>query len=395
MDLESILNQTFNDEYTRLANKPISTSETKNVDDIFANIDNITECIICSNDDRICIKCFQCTAYYCKECLTKIASDFNKCSSCSIKIKENYTKFKDHNQELQEQLQIEKAIANSLNEYTNKKANSSNNKTGSQKSSMKTNSNNNNNNNNQNSNSNINNDNNNDYIYNSESDELDEEEDEDEEDEEEDTNNNKNNNNINNNNNKNNNSKNSKNKINSKNVKNNLKPSLMNLFKFKTENKNSKNNENNENTENNKNTNNTENIFNTNIFDKKKIFIESLREDKIYNINFTSYINEISPNRPNYSYEWNHTNQTLTFYALCNQNKDFSNIVLNYNILKSTFQAILYIWLNEIINSSFSTFKIKWNKIATKINAMSIRNDEISNAEIKKFTREIVNICKN
>jgi len=106
MDLESILNQTFNDEYTRLANKPISTSETKNVDNIFANIDNINECMICCNDDRICIKCFQCTAYYCKECLIKISSDFNKCSSCSIKIKENYNKFKDYNQELQEQLQI-------------------------------------------------------------------------------------------------------------------------------------------------------------------------------------------------------------------------------------------------------------------------------------------------
>ena len=92
MDLESILNQTFNDEYTRIENKPISTSETKNVDDIFANIDNINECMICCNDDRICIKCVQCTAYYYKECLIKIFLEFNKCFSSSIKIIINYNK---------------------------------------------------------------------------------------------------------------------------------------------------------------------------------------------------------------------------------------------------------------------------------------------------------------
>jgi hypothetical protein len=40
-------------------------------------------------------------------------------------------------------------------------------------------------------------------------------------------------------------------------------------------------------------------------------------------------------------------------------------------------------------------FKIKWNKIATKINNISSRTDEVTNQEIKKITREIVNICKN
>jgi hypothetical protein len=314
IDLESILNQTFNDEYNRITKKPIGNSEASNINNIFINIDTIKECIICCDDDKICIKCFQCTATYCKVCLIKIASDFNKCSTCGITIKDNYKKLKEYNQELQEQLEIEKAIDNSLNSIKFSNSTSTKNEVKDSKESL--------------------------------------------------------------------NKPNKPNKINI-----NLKPSLMNIFK-----KNNKNNKNNEISHTgNLNTDYDDN----NIFNNKKNFIEDLREDKIYNINFTSYINEVSPNKPNYSYELDHYNKTITFYALCNQNNDFININVNYNILKSTFQSVLYIWLNEIVKCSINIFKIKWNKIAIKINEFSERNGEISNQEIKKFTKEIINICKN
>ena len=98
-DIERILNISFNDEYNRLTSRKISTSEAENISIIFRNV-NITiksECLICSDENIECIKCFQCTAIYCKECLTKIASDFNKCSSCSIEIKSNYSRLTSYN----------------------------------------------------------------------------------------------------------------------------------------------------------------------------------------------------------------------------------------------------------------------------------------------------------
>ena len=354
IDLESILNQTFNDEYNRIASRPLGNSESKNIDNVFININNITECLICCDDDKHCIKCFQCTATYCKVCLIKIASDFNKCSTCGVNIKENYKKIKEYNQELQEQLEIEKAIAISLNDYGNNYKNDSNNESCSDSDNDSEND--------SRNNKNIN--------YNDDNDsEIDKKS-------------------IKNKNNK----MQNKNKIKLKNnnLNKNLKPpSLMKIFKSK-KNKNDKENE-----ENNENENEKEKYYNYNIYDNKKNFIQDLVEDKIYNINFTSYINEISSNKPNYSYEWDYVNKTLTFYALCNNNKDFINIIVNYDILKSTFQSVLYIWLNEIAKCSFNIFKTKWNNIATKINDFSLKTGEISNQEIKKFTKDIVNICKN
>ena len=360
IDLESIINQTFNDEYNRITSKPIGNSETKNIENVFINITNIVECLICCDDDKPCIKCLQCTAYYCKGCLIKIASDFNKCSTCGVSIKDNYKKLKEYNEELQEQLQIEKAIANSLNDYVSKSSkptipsrplNYKINLINKGLSSKDT------------------------YVPLSQ-------------DNNEDSDNN-NNNNKNNNNNNNNTNKNIK-KIDKNNGKINLKPSLMNILK---RNKNKQNEDEYEDENNNKDKEN--NVKYNNIFENKKTFIQDLREDKIYNINFTSYINIVSQNIPNYSYEWNHSNKTLVFYSLCNQNNDFINIIVNYNILKSTFQSVLYIWLNEIVKSTFIIFKTKWNKIATLINEFSLKDYEVTNKEIKTFTREIVNICKN
>ena len=341
-DLESILNQTFNDEYNRIASRPIGNSEEKHINDIFVNINNITECLICCDDDKDCIKCFQCTAYYCKGCLVKIASDFNKCSTCGVTIKDNYNKLKEYNQELQEQLEIEKAIANSLNSFIEKQD--------LRNPARK-----------------------NEDLRNSSHTHISEDSDSENE--------------------QNKNTSKTTIKLKNKNnhVKINLKPSLMNKLNGNTNNDNDNYNE--ENNENNKLNQFYE--YNKHIYCNKNTFIEDLREDKVYNIDFKSFINEISPNKPNYSYELNHNFKTITFYALCNQNKDFTNIIINYNILKSTFQSVLYIWLNEICKCSFNTFKTKWNSIATKINAMSLRNDNISNQEIKKFTKEIINLCKN
>jgi hypothetical protein len=371
IDLESIINQTFNDEYNRIANIPVGNSEAKNIENVFINIDNIAECLICCDDDKNCIKCFQCTAYYCKGCFIKIASDFNKCSTCGVSIKDNYKKLKEYNQELQEQLQIEKAIANSLNDYDKKNS----------KKPQK-----------EKENIHIRNDNSNstnirggsvsdsDDTSNDTSNSSDIESEED--------------------------IKQSKQKLKyenksnsnnpkSNNIKTNLKPSLMNILKFKSKDKKDKKNK--KDNINNNEINNEENNENNNynLFNNKKTFIQDLKEDKIYNINFTSYISEIGPNKPNYSYEWKHANKKLIFYALCNQNNDFINIIVNYNILKSTFQLVLYIWLNEIAKMSFNTFKTKWNSIATKINDFSSKDYFVTNQEIKKFTKKIVSICKN
>jgi hypothetical protein len=396
--LNNALNQTFNDEYARITSRPLGNSEAKNIDDVFQTITNREECLICCDDDKICIKCFQCTAFYCKPCLIKIASDFNKCSTCNVSIKDNYKKLKIYNEELQDTLQYEKAIANSLNDYISNPQINNNNKNKNKNKPERPSkpihlklknsgqSSNNNNKNNKNTKENSENSESDDSESESKSERESESESEDNEDER-----------INNQNNQNNeNDKNKpvrKNKNN--NAKGNLKPSIMNMFKSnkKKDLKDIINNENNDGTSYNKNFkfNNTSNII-----DRKKIYLEDLRNDKIYNINFNSYVTEISQNKPNYTYEWNHNDNTLNFYALCNHNNDFINIVVNYNILKATFQSVLYVWLNEIVKCSYNIFKVKWNNIATKINYLSTKSDnDVTVKEVKKFTKEIVNICKN
>ena len=169
----------------------------------------------------------------------------------------------------------------------------------------------------------------------------------------------------------------------------------MNLFKNENNKYNNKENFNiNENNQNNQNNQNNKYNNNSNIFDKKTQYIEDLQNDKIYNINFTSYITIISSNTPNYTYEWNHNDNTLNFYSLCNNNNDFINIVVNYNILKANFQLVLYVWLNEIVKCPLTIFKIKWNKLADKINKFSQKSEnDITTQEINKITKDIANIC--
>jgi hypothetical protein len=98
-DFERILAESFNHSYNNNITIPISTSEANNVNDIFVGNEVKTECIICYEENIACIKCFKCTAVYCKICLTKIASDSNKCI-CAIEIKANYSKLKKYNQDL-------------------------------------------------------------------------------------------------------------------------------------------------------------------------------------------------------------------------------------------------------------------------------------------------------
>ena len=96
-DFERALAESFNNAYN--SNVPISTTEANNVNDIFVGNEVKTECIICYEENMPCIKCFQCTAVYCKTCLTKIASESNKCI-CSINFKNNYCNLKKYNQNI-------------------------------------------------------------------------------------------------------------------------------------------------------------------------------------------------------------------------------------------------------------------------------------------------------
>ena len=335
-DIERAIQQSFTEAYTN--NEPISTSETSKVNDIFENIVNTLECIICCDEEKTCVKCFKCTALYCKECLIKIASEFNKCSTCSVEIKGNYNKIKECNIELQEQYQIEKAIADSINEFitSNKK--------------------------NKNKNNNI----------------IDKKKP-----------NSKNDNIIC-----------EKPKYNEKIIKKvnnhldgngneelentNLNTSFRPLFKI---------NNNSKKLDTTRNNNNNSNNNPNSLINKKKEYLEDLRNNKIYNIDFKTYINSVSSNKPNYSFEWDYINKTLTFYTLCNDKNDCMNIILKYTILDSTFQAEFYPWINYILKNSLTVFKNKWNQIAKKINNVTKQND--SNSERIRILKEIIDICKN
>jgi hypothetical protein len=287
-ELDRAFIQSFNDEYNKIMSKVVSTSENTNVDKLFKNINIPSECIICYDENVPCLKCYQCTANYCKTCLTKIASDSNKCV-CGIDIKKNYNKMKEVNIELQEKIELEKVLAESLKDL-----------------------------------------------------------------------------NIN---------KNNKKYINIK--KSNLKSGGSN---------------------------NTSNITNWNtdndndiIINKRIEYLSDMYNNNIYNIDFKTYINDNSSNKPNFNYEWNYDNKTLTFSPFINQshqshqNDDLINIIIKYSILDARFQAELYVWLLNILNTQSTIFKSKWNSLANKINNFKSKNK----IEIKKLMSEIIKICEN
>lgn len=301
-DLDRAFIQSFNDEYNRIINSEVSNSENKNVDNIFKNINIKSECIVCYDENVSCLKCFQCTANYCKKCLTKIASDSNKCI-CGIDIKKNYYKMKKVNIELQEKIELDKVVTKSLKETNT---------------------------------------------------------------------NNKNN------------------KIYRENLRN------YNI-----------NNTNNDDIYNNDNYNNDDNDnYNDIIINKRIEYLSDMYNNYILNINFKTYINENSPNKPNFNYEWNYDNKTLTFSPFINlsnslsnslssnQNNNsnqFKNIIINYTILDSRFQAELYVWLLNILNNQPTIFKNKWNNLVEKINNFKSKNKN----EQKKLMTEIIKICES
>ena len=304
-DIDTAFIQSFNDEYNRIMNTPISISENTNVDNIFKDINILTECIICYDDNVPCLKCYQCTANYCKTCLTKIASDSNKCI-CGIDIKKNYNKMKEVNIELQEQIELEKVLSESLKEFNLQKNYRSNT-------------------------SSTNN-----------------------------TSNRKNNITI---------------------TKNNKKGGSINS---NTLNSNDYDNYNNDSDE--------DNISST----KRIEYLSDMYNNNIFNIDFKTYINDNSSNKPNFKYEWNYDNKTLTFSPFIkisnqiNQNDNLLNIIINYTILDSRFQAELYVWLLNILNNQPTIFKSKWNNLVEKINNFKSKNKN----EQKKLMTEIIKICE-
>ena len=281
-ELDRAFIQSFNDEYNKIMSKVISTSENTNVDKLFKNINIPSECIICYDENVPCLKCYQCTANYCKTCLTKIASDSNKCV-CGIDIKKNYDKMKEVNIELQEKIELEKVLAESLKDLNN--------------------------------------------------------------------------------------NKNNKKYINIK--KSNLKSGGSN---------------------------NTSNLEDDNdiIINKRIEYLSDMYNNNIYNIDFKTYVNDNSPNKPNFNYEWNYDNKILTFSPFINQthqthqNDDLINIIIKYSILDARFQAELYVWLLNILNNQPTIFKSKWNSLANKINNFKSKNKN----EIKKLMSEIIKICE-
>ena len=98
--LQDVLNISFQEELNRYNNRPINTSEHNNVKNLFTKLKGIQkECVICY-DKLNCIKCFQCDAYYCNDCLVKVISEYENCSVCRTVLKGFYNKLEQSNKKL-------------------------------------------------------------------------------------------------------------------------------------------------------------------------------------------------------------------------------------------------------------------------------------------------------
>ena len=95
--LDDIINQSFQEEQNRFNRKKIKTGESTKVAKLFEEVSLIkTECNICY-DSVECIQCYQCDFKYCDNCLSKVISEFTKCSACQANFKDNYAQLKDKN----------------------------------------------------------------------------------------------------------------------------------------------------------------------------------------------------------------------------------------------------------------------------------------------------------
>jgi len=98
VDYNDVINRSFQEDLSRYNSKKINTGEGNNVVKLFKEVQCIkTDCNICYDNNIDCIQCFNCDFKYCKECLTKIISEFKKCSACQINLKDTYDKLKDKN----------------------------------------------------------------------------------------------------------------------------------------------------------------------------------------------------------------------------------------------------------------------------------------------------------
>jgi len=96
--LDDIINQSFQDELNRFNNKKIKSGESNNVAKLFQEVQAIkTDCNICYENNAECIQCYQCDFKYCQECLTKVISEFTRCSACQANFKDNYAQIKHKN----------------------------------------------------------------------------------------------------------------------------------------------------------------------------------------------------------------------------------------------------------------------------------------------------------
>jgi hypothetical protein len=118
-NFDAILNQSYQDDINRLNNRPINTSESKNIENLFKKLEGIdSECILCYNN-RKCLQCYQCTeGKYCQECMTKVISEFHKCSTCQCNLINNYTKIENKNKQIINELN-KKKIQNNNNQNNN------------------------------------------------------------------------------------------------------------------------------------------------------------------------------------------------------------------------------------------------------------------------------------
>ena len=117
--IENILNQSFQEEINRHNNREISRSEDNNVDSLFNSLEGInTECNICYSDEK-CIQCYQCEFKYCKICMSKVISEFTKCSACQCNLINNYSLIKEKNIEIQQSRNKQNHINYTLSDNAN------------------------------------------------------------------------------------------------------------------------------------------------------------------------------------------------------------------------------------------------------------------------------------
>jgi hypothetical protein len=115
-----ILNNSLQEEEHDYHGRDLNSIDSNNINVLYRIRGVIGECNICCDETKKVCRCHTCTFQYCQDCLSRVITDFNKCSSCNQNL--NISELKKIENSNSDTI-IENNIENNNNIHSNQQTN--------------------------------------------------------------------------------------------------------------------------------------------------------------------------------------------------------------------------------------------------------------------------------